>query len=119
MTTYVEKNALTLLSGSSDPEGDSITVRRIDGNIVSSWPHSVSLPVGALSVTQSGTVTYNDGGDTSGHPSGGSSAANGSISFTLWDGTDESPTYTASITLDGLVSNTAPSGQNQSLIFEV
>lgn len=119
MTTYVEKNSLTLLTGSSDPEGDSISVRRINGTVVGSWPHSVSLPEGTLSVTQSGVVTYNDGGDTSGHPSQGATASNGSISFTLWDGSDESATYTASVELEGLVTNSAPIGQNQNLIFEV
>lgn len=117
MTTYSEKTGVNLLDGSSDPEGDPITVRRINGSVVSSWPHSVALTLGSASITENGGVTFDDGGSTTGHPAVGSSQANGSFTFNLWDGTDESATYTASISLEGV--NDSPSGQNQTLVFEV
>ena len=105
MTIYSEKNSFSLLSGASDPDGDTITVRRIDGAVISSWPHTVALTTGTAQVMENGVVTYDDGGDTSGHPTGGQSAGNGSFTYTLWDGQDESPVYTASLTLSGIAAS--------------
>jgi len=82
MTIYSEKNATSLLSGAFDPEGNAISVRRINGNIIVNWP--VVL------------------GDITGHPPSSGSRANGSFTYTLWDGQDESPVYNASISLNGL-----------------
>ena len=101
MTTYTEKSALSLLTGASDLDGDAISVRRINGAVIASWPHQVTLPEGSVSVTAAGVVTYDDAGSISGHPSSGQVTANGSFTFTLWDGTDESPDYTCSIQLNG------------------
>ena len=101
MTTYTEKSALSLLTGATDLDGDAISVRRINGAVIASWPHQVVLPEGRVSVTAAGVVTYDDEGDIAGHPPGGQSSANGSFTFTLWDGTDESPTYTCSVQLNG------------------
>lgn len=117
MATYQEKSNFTLLTGSNDPDGDTISVRRINGTQISSWPATVNLTTGTASVAETGAVTFDDGGSTAGHPTGGQSLSNGSFTFTLWDGSAESSVYTATITLEGL--NTAPSGQNQTLIFEV
>ncbi len=117
MTIYVEKNSASLLTGSNDPDGDAITVRRINGTQIASWPLTVDMTVGSVNITQSGEVTFDDEGSTSGHPAGGQSQTNGSFTFTLWDGLAESSVYTAYVQLDGV--NTAPTGQNQSLIFEV
>lgn len=102
MANYVEKNSHNLLTGMLDPDGDTVTVRRINGSVVNSWPHVVPLSHGTASITEAGIVIYDDGGDASGHPSGGSSQPNGSFTFRLWDGIDESPTYSANIQLDGL-----------------
>lgn len=101
MTVYNANNNVTLLLGASDPENDPMTIRRINGAVISSWPHTVTLPVGTASVTQSGVVTYDDGGDTSGHPTGGATQDNGSFNFTIWDGQDESPIYLAQVDLSG------------------
>lgn len=105
MTIYSEKNATSLLSGSFDAEGNSISVRRVNGNIVLTWPLVLDLPSGRVSIQEDGLVTYNDLGDISGHPSTSTSQSNGSFSYTLWDGQDESPVYTASISLNGLGSS--------------
>ncbi len=102
MAAYIEKNSLTLLTGASDPEGDAITVHRIDGAIPSSWPHVVALDIGSASITQDGVVTYDDGGATELHPLLGATTSAGSFSFTLWDGHNESPSYTSTITLNGI-----------------
>jgi len=117
MTTYVEKNSLSLLTGASDPDGDVVTVRRINGAEIVSWPYTVDLSVGSVNVTEEGTVTFDDEGSTVGHPGGGDSMANGTFTYRLWDGILESPPYTASIELVGL--NSAPTGQNHTLVFEV
>lgn len=117
MTIYAEKNSASLLTGSSDPDGDTLTVRRINGTQIASWPLTVDLTVGSVNITEFGVVTFDDGGSTSGHPAGGQTQTNGSFTFTLWDGIAESSVYTASVQLDGV--NTAPTGQNQSFIFEV
>lgn len=101
MTTYSEKNSLSLLTGAYDPDSDPISVHRINGVIISTWPHIVSLTTGSVSVTEDGEVTYDDGGSTAGHPADGASAANGSFTFTLWDGVSESPSYTCTIQLNG------------------
>jgi len=117
MTTYLEKNSNTLLTGASDIDGDTITIRRINGTQIASWPQTVDLTTGSVIVTQIGGITYDDEGDTTGHPLSGENQANGSFTFTLWDGIDESDAYTATISLTG--ANTAPTGQNQTLVFQV
>lgn len=117
MTTYTEKDSKTLLTGASDTDGDTITVRRLNGTQIASWPRTIDLSTGSAIITQDGGVTFDDEGSTSGHPIGGQSQANGSFTFTLWDGIAESDTYTASISLSGV--NTAPSGQDHALVFQV
>lgn len=117
MTIYVERNSLTLLNGATDPDGDPISVRRLNGTLISSWPHIVDLTIGSVIVAQDGTVTFDDEQSTSQLPGGGQTVANGSFTFRLWDGALESPTYTASVSLSGMNSN--PIGQNHTLVFEV
>lgn len=102
MTSYTEKNSFTLISGANDPEGDPITVRRINGIVPPSWPHVVSLGVGSVSISQNGIVTYDDGGSVAGHPADGQALNNGSFTFTLWDGSLESVALTATIELEGI-----------------
>lgn len=117
MTTYAEKNSTSLLTGATDADGDTITVRRINGTQIASWPVTVDLTFGEVSVTEAGAITFDDEGSTSGHPGGGQTQANGFFTFTLWDGVLESPEYTATVTLEG--ANSAPTGQNHSLVFSV
>ena len=101
MTTYTEKTLNGLLTGAADADGDTISVFRINDVIPSSWPYSIALSQGTVRITQAGQVTFDDGGDTSQHPASGT-LANGSFTFTLWDGQDESPAYTASVVLEGV-----------------
>lgn len=122
MTTYPESAGLTLLTGAQDLEGDPIRVRRIDGVVVD-WtnsPHIVTLPVGRLRMWDDGTARYDDLGTSTSHPTAGQTTANGSFTFTLWDGTDESGEYTCDVALTAPgTGNQPPSGQNQSLQFDV
>lgn len=99
MTTYTTGN--TLLTGASDPNSDTITVRRINGSVPGSWPHTVALTIGSAIVTEAGAVTYDDGGNTAPHPGASASKTAGTFTFTLWDGQAESPTYTATVSLTG------------------
>lgn len=117
MATYSEKNSTSLLTGATDPDGDTITVRRINGTQISSWPYTVDLTLGEVSITEAGVVVFDDEGNTSGHPGGGQTQTNGSFTFTLWDGTLESAEYTATVALEG--SNSAPTAQNHALVFAV
>lgn len=102
MTLYTETASLRLIDNATDAEGDQITVRRVGGTIPGAWPVVVSLPVGSARIYQDGTVDYDDGGTVTGHPAEGQTAANGAFTYTLWDGIDESPEYTASLTLNGV-----------------
>ena len=52
MTRYSENSALTLLSGASDAQNDPITLRRINGAVISVWPHVLALPQGTARITQ-------------------------------------------------------------------
>ena len=106
MTIYSEQTSRSLLTGATDPEGDPITVRRINGQIITTWPHTVALPEGHAIITELGQVSYDDGGALIGHPSEGVTLDNGTFTFQLWDGTSESPEYTATIDLLGGVSAT-------------
>lgn len=98
---YDEKNGLHLLSGGQDLDGDSLSLYRINDQIVTEWPFVLALPHGTLSITQSGIATYDDGGNTGPHPGGGETTVLSSFAFTLWDGQDESAQHTAHVELLG------------------
>lgn len=111
MTQYSPSAGNSLLTGATDPNGDAITVRKINGVAVD-WatnPQTVTLTLGTAKVWQNGDVKFDDGGVTTGFPYAGQTKAIGSFTFTLWDGTLESPAYTASIGLTG-VAPAAPVG---------
>ncbi len=123
MTVYPEKEGLSLLTGASDADADPISVRRINGEVPVTWPVTVVLTVGSVLVYESGVVEYEDGGDLSEHPDIGSTLANGSFTFALWDGEEESDEQTATVVLHGsglapfvlclsrnLICDTLPSG---------
>ncbi|MFQ5624728.1 MAG: hypothetical protein ACE5FS_15190, partial [Paracoccaceae bacterium] len=101
MTTYPEESATKLTSAAESANGAELSVLRINGAKVSHWPHVVRLPIGTVSIARDGTVTYDDAGDGSRHPRAGDAVANGSLTFTLWNGVEESPTYTCNLTLFG------------------
>lgn len=101
MTLYSPTTGATLLTGATDADGDTITVRKINGVNID-WatnPQTVTLTVGLVKVWQDGTVRFDDTGLGAGRPAAGASVAAGSFTFTLWDGVDESPAYTATIGL--------------------
>lgn len=101
MTVYSERTSATLLTGASDADGDAMTIRQIDGEVVSSWPHVKELTNGSVSIAENGTVTYDDGGSLSSHPTVGNNLEDGTFTFTVWDGQDESAEQTATITIYG------------------
>ncbi len=101
MTSYAERNSLTLLTGAADPDGDMLTLRRINGEVILSWPHVMEMGKGSVSISEGGTVIYDDGGSITEHPTTGASIANGFFTYTVWDGQDESGLQTANITLYG------------------
>ncbi len=112
MATYSEKTGMTLLDGVASSvtlaPGTSLSLREVDGSIVTAWPHRVTLTIGEALVFQDGSVAYDDGGDTANHPAGGETASAGSFSFRVWDGTSTSPLYTATISLTGTIQSVAP-----------
>ena len=118
MTTYSEKSFTSLTTGASDSDGDTITVRRINGAVPSSWPYTVTLLQGIAEIDEDGVVVFDDGGDTSGHPLSGF-LSNGSFTFTLWDGLDESPTYTATVGLEGGAGSSEPEQPDPLVISNV
>ena len=99
MAIYTEQNLKGLLEGAIDPQDDTITVRRINGAVITVWPHSEALAQGVAIIEQTGAVRFDNQGTTSGFPAPGAVVAAGSFSFTLWDGSDESDTYTATLQL--------------------
>ena len=111
MTQYPENSTITLLTGANDPDGDQVRVRRIDGAVITVWPHAITLPKGTITVTEFGAVTYDDGGSVTGHPADGVTATNGTFSYTLWDGVDESPVYQANVELSGISSTVTVADQ--------
>lgn len=106
MTTYSERLGRSLLTGASDPDGDPITVRRINGLVID-WGANggvliLSLPNGAVRITEAGAVTLDDATATTGSfPADGETSSNGSFTYTLTDGSLDSATVTATITLRG------------------
>lgn len=102
MTTFTEKTLTSLLDGSLDVDGDTILVYRVNGTVPGSFPHSVDLPQGSAQISQDGSVIFDDGIND---PNGAGIPVplpNGSFTFTIWDGEDESGVYTASVALEGV-----------------
>jgi len=83
MTIYSERTSRSLLTNAIDPEGDPISVRRINGQIITTWPHVISLPVGEARIAETGQVTYDDTGVSTDHPDVGQTSMNGAFTFSL------------------------------------
>lgn len=96
-----------MITGAFDSDGDTISVRRINGIVPSSWPHTVALTQGTAEISEDGVVIFDDAGDTSGHPTAGF-LSNGSFTFSLWDGLDESASYTATVGLEAGAGSSVP-----------
>jgi len=88
-----------LLDGAVDPENDAIALRRINGTVVTTWPHYVNFNVGRAEVSQNGPVIFDDLGNSAALPDNGERQPTGSFTFTLWDGDIESQVYSCNITL--------------------
>ncbi len=99
MARYAERMQTNLLDGVQDRDGDGVSLRRINGKIPESWPQMVALTVGQAEIHADGSVFYVED-DTSAHPDTGS-LIGGGFNFTIWDGRDESPTYTTTVQLNG------------------
>lgn len=101
MTRYAEKMQGNLLDRAQGGDKPGTSIRRINGVIPDSWPQVVSLTTGTAEISQDGTVLYNDGDITSGHPASGR-LIGGMFTFTIWDGETESQAYTTTVQLNGL-----------------
>lgn len=85
MSLYSERDAVSILDAATDPEGDPLTVSRINGS-----PAFVGAPVplsvgGSITVTAQGNVTFNDTGFV--WPAQGGALFD-SVIATIWDGTN-------------------------------
>lgn len=126
MTTYSANDLSGLIAAFFDPDSPTVTFKKINGVDID-WvtlagaPHVVSLPKGTIRIYENGKTSppvYDDGGSTSGHPQPGNQLANGSVTYTLTDGTTEVGPFTMSFTFSGvatvppppsLICTTAPS----------
>lgn len=94
MARYAEKHLTNLLDGVEENARGAVQVRRINGAIPQSWPQKISLTVGSVQVHQDGAVYYDHAPTLVDHLPNDSLAGE-TFSFTLWDGTHESPGYEA------------------------
>jgi len=88
MTLFHERDNVTVLSNTYDPEGDPLTVTEINGDpaLVGA---AFGLSIGGLvTVSADGTVVFDDSGFT--HPDPGESLAD-SVIATVSDGTNTVP----------------------------
>lgn len=115
MPIWTEAAGLSLLTGASDPNGDPLRIRRIEGAVVTTWPARVPLAKGAAIVTEAGAVSWDDTGATA--IRAGVATLGGSFQYTIWDGAAESAALTATISLVGV--NSPPVGKDVVLTFHV
>jgi hypothetical protein len=97
LAVFTERNLRDLMSGSDTLDTTQITPRRINGTIITHWPHDIPLTIGIARVFQDCSVVFDDSGDKTNHPIAGSQITAGSFTFTLWDGGTESPAYPCTI----------------------
>lgn len=116
MTTYQANDLSGLISAFFDPDSPTVTFKKINGVDID-WvalagaPHVVSLPKGSIRIFQNGKLNppvYDDGGSVSGHPQTGASLSDGSVTYTLTDGTTEVGPFTMSFTLSGIATLPPP-----------
>lgn len=96
MTVYTPKDLASLLASFFDPDGDTVTIKAVNGVDVSwtalgSNPYVVTLPHGTWKIWKNPLIpgnepTYDDGGVPAGHPQSGASANNGGCTITITDG---------------------------------
>lgn len=88
MTTFNERDALTILDSAIDPEGDALSVTAVNGNAaLIGAPVALSVG-GSVIVASDGSVVFDDTGFT--WPGSGSGVFD-SIIATVSDGTNDVP----------------------------
>ena len=116
MTTYSANDLSGLIAAFFDPDSPTVTFKKINGVDVD-WvtlagaPHVVALTKGSIRIYQNGVTNppiYDDGGSVSGHPQAGASLPDGSVTYTLTDGTTEVGPFTMSFTLPGVATVPPP-----------
>ncbi len=107
-----------LLSGATDPDGDSLSVIAVNGN-TTAIGNTVTLPSGAtLQVTSTGPFDYRPESSATLNALGANESATDRFTFTIGDGQGGIATATVSITVDGVndaptaVADTANVGEN-------
>lgn len=85
MTSYAERDGITILTNATDPEGDPLTVTEVNGDsALMNTPVPLSVG-GTITVASDGTVTFDDTGFS--WPAQGASKFDGVIA-TVFDGTN-------------------------------
>lgn len=116
MTTYSANDLSGLIAAFFDPDSPTVTFKKINGTDID-WvtlagaPHVVALPKGSIRIYQNGVTNppvYDDGGSASGHPQTGASLPDGSVTYTLTDGTTEVGPFTMSFALSGVATVPPP-----------
>lgn len=101
-------------------KSDHLTVREINGMVVLSFPHDVTLDDGVARVSKTGQVEFvaNDGWMP---PDLGITIILGQFLFALWDGSQVRRRGRTVVTFTGTEpgSNTAPSASSQTVTFTV
>lgn len=119
MTAYSEDTGEKLTDGSTVPAGRVLEVTRVNGTQIvreNGFPVSVAMPKGTVLVYRDGVCTYEDDGITTGHPTLGVTATNGSFTVTfgypLFDAEGkvtafiETSTQTWTVALTGVAADT-------------
>lgn len=116
MTLWAIKLSPQMVDAFFDPDGDPVTVKKINGSIVD-WPsqpgglYDVTMPHGTLKVSKdwvNETCYYDDEGTVSGHPQPGNKLTEGTFTYTLTDGTTEVGPWTVTLSLSGIATVPPP-----------
>jgi len=110
MTQYSTGIVLQDLLTDTTPTGVLLPYR-INGTAypsAGSWPITVSLDFGEAVIPLEGNVLFDDLADTTGLPAAGQTKTMGTFTWTGWDGSLESATYTFTVDATGANTATAP-----------
>ena len=115
MTDFTTSNGASLLTGASDADNDSLVAYRINGSVISTWPHVVTLTYDTATVYQNGRVDLTEATDTN-NPNDTESTDFGVFTYTLWDGQAESNTSNYTVRAVGQATPSAPGYVTNGLI---
>lgn len=109
MTLYQAQSIDSLLSAFFDPNGDTVTFKKINGVDID-WattnPHVITTANGKWRIWQDGVNSppeFDDEGSSAGNPAGGVTVTQ-NVTFTLTDGTTEVGPFTLALRLTGIAS---------------